>query len=66
MRIGISPTGQKYLSFGIPGTGLYFIKHLEESSTSTAPQHTGVYPQATHNSQTNNQEVLDKINSMKH
>lgn len=27
-RIGISPTGRKYFSIGIPGTGLYFLKYL--------------------------------------
>ncbi|HRO08954.1 MAG: DUF4236 domain-containing protein [Bacteroidetes bacterium] len=27
-RIGVSPTGRKYLSIGIPGTGLYFLKYL--------------------------------------
>jgi hypothetical protein len=26
-RIGVSPTGRKYWSFGIPGTGLYYIKY---------------------------------------
>lgn len=27
-RFGVSPNGRKFLSFGIPGSGLYFIKHL--------------------------------------
>lgn len=27
-RYGVSPTGQHYISIGIPGTGLYFIKYL--------------------------------------
>lgn len=26
-RVGVSPDGRKYFSFGIPGTGLYFIKY---------------------------------------
>ena len=26
-RFGVSPAGRKYWSFGIPGTGLYFIKY---------------------------------------
>lgn len=28
MRYGISPTGQRYISVGIPGTGIYWIKHF--------------------------------------
>lgn len=27
-RIGISPNGKKYITIGIPGTGLYFTKYL--------------------------------------
>jgi hypothetical protein len=27
-RYGISPNGQRYISVGIPGTGLYWIKYL--------------------------------------
>lgn len=26
-RFGVSPTGKRYWSFGIPGTGLYYIKY---------------------------------------
>lgn len=26
-RIGVNPAGKKYWSFGIPGTGLYYIKY---------------------------------------
>jgi hypothetical protein len=29
LRYGISPTGSRYISFGIPGTGLYYIKYLD-------------------------------------
>lgn len=29
LRFGVTPYGKKYVSFGIPGTGLYFIKYLE-------------------------------------
>ncbi len=29
-RVGISPTGQKYISFGIPGTGFYYIKYFNK------------------------------------
>ncbi len=28
-RVGISPTGKKYLSAGIPNTGLYWIKYFD-------------------------------------
>lgn len=28
MRYGISPTGQRYVSIGIPGTGMYWIKYF--------------------------------------
>ena len=28
LRFGVSPSGKKYVSFGIPNTGLYFIKYL--------------------------------------
>jgi hypothetical protein len=26
-RFGVSPEGRKYWSFGIPGTGLYYLKY---------------------------------------
>lgn len=26
-RFGVSPKGKKFWSFGIPGTGLYYIKY---------------------------------------
>jgi hypothetical protein len=26
-RFGVTPDGRKYWSFGIPGTGLYYIKY---------------------------------------
>ena len=26
-RFGVSPDGRKYWSFGIPGTGFYYIKY---------------------------------------
>ena len=28
LRFGISPSGQRYFSTGIPGTGLYYIKYF--------------------------------------
>ena len=27
-RFGVSPDGRKYWSFGIPGTGFYYIKYF--------------------------------------
>ncbi len=27
-RFGVSPDGRRYISFGIPGTGLYWIKYF--------------------------------------
>lgn len=27
-RVGVSPTGKKFWSFGIKGTGLYWIKYF--------------------------------------
>jgi hypothetical protein len=34
-RIGVSPTGRKYLSIGVPGTGLYFLKYLSNEQQKT-------------------------------
>lgn len=31
-RYGISPTGRRYISVGIPGTGLYGIKYLDRDN----------------------------------
>lgn len=30
-RYGISPDGRRYISFGISGTGLYYIKYLDQA-----------------------------------
>ena len=30
-RYGISPSGQRYISIGIPGTGVYFIKYFAKN-----------------------------------
>lgn len=40
-RFGVSPSGRKYFSIGIPGTGLYFIKYLDSKSKSQKPQTKG-------------------------
>lgn len=36
-RFGVSPSGRKYFSIGIPGTGLYFIKYLDSTKTNNQP-----------------------------
>jgi hypothetical protein len=38
LRFGVSPSGKKYVSFGIPNTGLYFIKYLNDNRISNAQQ----------------------------
>lgn len=37
-RYGISPNGNRYISFGIPGTGLYFIKYLDQGKQQPTTQ----------------------------
>jgi len=34
LRYGVSPSGQRYISFSIPGTGLYWIKYLKQKPQS--------------------------------
>jgi hypothetical protein len=36
-RYGVSPTGQRYISVGIPGTGFYFIKYLDKEKPIALP-----------------------------
>ena len=36
-RFGVSSSGRKYFSIGIPGTGLYFIKYLDSNSNYQKP-----------------------------
>ncbi|WP_428940419.1 DUF4236 domain-containing protein [Fontivita pretiosa] len=36
-RYGVSPSGQRYISFRIPGTGLYWIRYLKQKSDSSVP-----------------------------
>lgn len=33
LRYGVSPTGQSYISFGIPRTGFYYIKYLSKKQS---------------------------------
>lgn len=37
LRYGISPTGSRYISVGIPGTGLYFIKYFGKNRQHPPP-----------------------------
>ncbi|MEI8291171.1 MAG: DUF4236 domain-containing protein [Verrucomicrobiota bacterium] len=37
LRYGVSPSGQRYFSFGIPGTGLYYIKYFPMQPQSSQP-----------------------------
>jgi hypothetical protein len=37
LRYGVSPSGQRYISFSIPGTGLYWIKYLKQKPGSSPP-----------------------------
>jgi hypothetical protein len=39
-RYGISPTGRRYISVGIPGTGLYGIQYLTPEPSSPPQQPT--------------------------
>jgi Protein of unknown function (DUF4236) len=29
-RVGVNPDGKKYVSFGLPGTGIYYRKNLRK------------------------------------
>jgi hypothetical protein len=53
LRFGISPSGDKYISMGIPGTGIYWIKYLGKNSTSfkrhIPTQSSPTMPQSTNN-----------------
>lgn len=36
-RYGVSPSGQRYVSLSIPGTGFYWIKYLKQRPVSSLP-----------------------------
>lgn len=40
LRFGVSPTGRKYVSIGIPMTGIYFIKYFTTDKTNNLPPNT--------------------------
>ncbi len=71
-RYGVNPQGRKYISTGIPGTGLYFIKYLDVKPRSVIypnqqePQQTPASQQpSTMISQSNNQSILDRIKAVR-
>jgi hypothetical protein len=35
LRFGVSAYGRKWISFGIPGTGIYFIKYINSNNRNT-------------------------------
>ena len=37
-RIGVSANGRKYLTIGIPGTGIYFTKYFNQQTQSNTPR----------------------------
>jgi len=55
LRFGVTPYGKKYVSFGIPGTGLYFIKYLTANNN---------FNNAKSNTSTNPSTSKKQINSM--
>ena len=55
LRFGVSPNGRKYISVGIPGTGLYMIKYLD-----TFPNNNN------QNSNNNNKKPISNIQKPKY
>ena len=53
-RFGISPSGRKYFTIGIPGARLYFIKYLDSKSNSQKPQTKEYINQPTKSKKVNN------------
>ena len=68
IRVGRSPTGNFWVSFSIPGTGISFIKYLGANNSQTALPATSTTPSA--NLQNNspltpNQKLLEKMKNIK-
>jgi hypothetical protein len=61
-RLGVNPQGKPYVSAGVPGTGLYFIKNLD-TIREKPPQETPSLPPVAKdiNSTPSNQSILDQI-----
>jgi hypothetical protein len=38
LRYGVSPSGQRYISFRIPGTGWYWIKYFPNKPEAALPE----------------------------
>jgi hypothetical protein len=63
-RVGVSANGRKYITLGIPGTGIYFTKYFnqQQQSKSNQPtqqqQQTIQQPFQSNNSQTVNQKEI--------
>ena len=51
LRYGVSPTGQRYVSVGIPNTGLYWTKHFGRPVSATPYPVQPTLPPATAQSQ---------------
>jgi hypothetical protein len=56
-KVGVSPTGRKYFSIGIPGTGLYFIKYFSKEKSVSGKLST----QINQNSQSKQNEEKEQI-----
>lgn len=70
-RVGVNPYGRKYVSMGIPGTGIYFMKYLDFRGTnkktiSSYPQENISSPPAElpNNPLSSNHKVLDRIKQL--
>jgi hypothetical protein len=76
LRIGKSPYGQYWISIGIPGTGLYFIKYLSRPKQGIPPQDNNSFPpdegyktieqpSSLSSPKSKNQEILERIKKTK-
>lgn len=43
-RVGVSANGRKYITFGIPGTGIYYTKYFTEKTQNNQQQQTTQQP----------------------
>lgn len=55
-RVGVSANGRKYITMGIPGTGLYFTKYLTKQKSQTTNQSIQTNTNIQSQQQTNNKE----------
>ncbi|MGQ0677544.1 MAG: DUF4236 domain-containing protein [Rhodospirillales bacterium] len=67
LRYGVGPSGARYVSIGIPGTGLYFTKFLTRQvampvlTTPNLPSHTNNPNVSSIPTLSANQKILDAI-----